>query len=60
MAMQLDFTTVFRTKCQAVLAATATDVTTQMRIYLNTLIADPAKTPVADLNTRTWTDLPKT
>ena len=60
MAMNLDLTTVFRTKCAGVLGATATDVTTKMRAYLNTLIIDPAKTPVADLNTRTWNDLPKT
>ena len=60
MAMQTDLTTVFRTKCIAVLGATATDVTTQMRIYLNTLIGNAAKTPVNDLNSRTWNDLPKT
>ena len=60
MAMNLDLTTVFQTKCKATLGATVTDVTTKMRTYLNTLIGDAAKTPVADLNTRTWNDLPKT
>ena len=60
MAMQLDLTTVFRTKCRAVIGATVTDVTTKMRQYIDGLLTAGTGAATNDINRRVWDDLPKT
>ena len=60
MAMQLDLTTVYRTKCKAVLGATVTDVTTKMVQYQRTVEGTAASVARKDISTRIWLDLPHT
>jgi hypothetical protein len=61
MAMALDLTTVFRTKCAAVLSgSTANDVTTKMSTYVQSVVATGASSARKDVNTRVWLDLPHT
>lgn len=64
MAQALDVTTAVAAKCRAI-TATGTptvqkDVTTGLRAYLNTEIADATSVARKDLNTRVWLDLPHT
>ena len=61
MAMALDVTTVTATKCAALLSgATANDVTTKLRAFLNSTIATDGQSARKDLTTRLWLILPNT
>ena len=61
MAQQLDVTTVTAVKCRALLSgATANDVTTKLRKFLDSTIATDGASARKDLTTRLWLVLPKT
>ena len=64
MAMQLDLTTVVKTKVAALRAAgsggSAKDATTAFGKYVQSVIATAASSARKDANTRVWLDLPHT